>query len=128
MLTTLNLSSNHIGPEGAAAVGEALKVNGVLAELDLSDNALCGVKFGRGSSYDASGIQALAEALKVNGVLTKLNLDGHALDLPKLRGTDSVTSLDLSGKRLGPASAIVIASLIAGNEVLATLWLVQQHW
>ena len=32
-----------------------------------------------------------------------------------------MTSLDLSGKVLGPASAIVIASLMVGNEVLATL-------
>ena len=54
-------------------------------------------------------------------MLTKLNLDGHELDLPKLRGTDPVESLFLSGKRLGPASAIVIASLIAGNGVLTTL-------
>ena len=61
------------------------------------------------------GAKALASALRVNGVLAKLNLDGHALDLPKLRGTDPVTSLDLSGKHLGPASAVVIASLIEGN-------------
>ena len=44
-----------------------------------------------------------------------------AVDLPKLRGTDPVASLDLSEKGLGPASAIVIASLIAGNGVLNTL-------
>ena len=54
-------------------------------------------------------------------VLTKLDLDGHELDLPKLRGTDPVTSLDLPGEGLGPASAIVIASLIAGNEVLKSI-------
>jgi len=54
-------------------------------------------------------------------VLTKLNLDGHALELPKLRGTDPVASLDLSGKHLGPASAVVIASLIEGNAVLKSI-------
>ena len=44
-----------------------------------------------------------------------------AVDLPKLRGTDPVTSLDLSGRGLGSASATVIASLIAGNAVLTDL-------
>ena len=31
---------------------------------------------------------------------------------------DNNIGLDLSGKRLGPASAIVIASLVTGNKVL----------
>ncbi|EOD30846.1 hypothetical protein EMIHUDRAFT_253633 [Emiliania huxleyi CCMP1516] len=69
------------------------------------------------------GAKAIAEALQGNEVLKKLNLDGHELDLPKLRGTDPVESLDLSSWSLGPASAIVIASLIAGNGVLKRLHL-----
>ena len=32
----LNLRSNPLGPEGAAAIGEALKVNGSLTSLDVS--------------------------------------------------------------------------------------------
>jgi len=65
-------------------------------------------------------------------VLTKLGLDllgvpDYALDLPKLRGTDSVTSVDLSHKHLGHASAIVIASLITGNGVLTWLDLANNH-
>ena len=73
---------------------------------------------------EAGLVSPPAAALRVNAVLTKLNLDGHELDLPKLRGsTDPVTSLDLSGKVLGPASAIVIASLMVGNEVLTELHL-----
>ena len=56
----------------------------MLTELDLSGNLI-----------DKRGAEALASALRVNEVLTRLNLDGHELDLSKLRGTDSVISLDL---------------------------------
>ena len=42
-------------------------------------------------------------------------LDGYALPIKKLKGTEPVESLDLSGKKLGGASAIVIASLISVN-------------
>ena len=44
-----------------------------------------------------------------------MNLDGYALPIKKLKGTEPVESLDLSGKKLGVASAIVIASLISVN-------------
>ena len=54
----------------------------------------------------------------------QVNLDGYALPIKKLKGTEPVKSLDLSGKKLGVASAIVIASLISVNgaltQVLAT--------
>ena len=46
------------------------------------------------------------------------NLDGYALPIKKLKGTEPVKSLDLSGKKLGVASAIVIASLISVNGSL----------
>jgi Ran GTPase-activating protein (RanGAP) involved in mRNA processing and transport len=44
-----------------------------------------------------------------------VNLDGFALPVKKLKGTDPVEMLDLSGKNLGVASAVVIASLISVN-------------
>ena len=44
----------------------------VLLQLDLSDNELCGVKYGAGT-YTAEGINALADALRVNGSLTNLS-------------------------------------------------------
>ena len=45
-----------------------------------------------------------------------MNLDGYALPIKKLKGT--IELLDLSGKKLGVASAIVIASLISVNGSL----------
>ena len=50
-----------------------------------------------------------------------MNLDGYALPIKKLKGTEPVESLDLSNKRLGVASAIVIASLIGVNGALTTI-------
>jgi len=48
-------------------------------------------------------------------------LDGFALPVKKLKGTDPVETLDLSGKNLGVASAVVIASLISVNGGLTKL-------
>ena len=50
-----------------------------------------------------------------------MNLDGYALPIKKLKGTEPVESLDLSGKKLGVASTIVIASLISVNGSLTAL-------
>jgi Ran GTPase-activating protein (RanGAP) involved in mRNA processing and transport len=56
-----------------------------------------------------------------------VNLDGYALPIKKLKGTEPVESLDLSNKRLGVASAIVIASLIGVNGALTALNLASNH-
>jgi hypothetical protein len=47
-----------------------------------------------------------------------VNLDGFALPVKKLKGTDPVETLDLSGEKLGCASLVVIASLISVNGAL----------
>ena len=52
-------------------------------------------------------------------------MDGFALPVKKLKGTDPVEMLDLSGKNLGVASAVVIASLIGVNGALTKLSLAQ---
>ena len=59
--------------------------------------------------------------LTVYALRVQVNLDGYALPIKKLKGTESVESLDLSNKRLGVASAIVIASLIGVNNALTAL-------
>ena len=56
--------------------------------------------------------------LTVCTLRVQVNLDGYALPIRKLKGTEPVESLDLSNKRLGVASAIVIASLIGVNGAL----------
>ena len=47
-------------------------------------------------------------------------MDGFALPVKKLKGTDPVETLDLSGKNLGVASSVVISSLISVNGAIDT--------
>ena len=109
MLTKLVLSGNLIKDKGAIALGEALKSNNTLKELEL-----------RGCMIGAEGGTALASALGM-AVLSSITLDGEALPVKKLKGTEPVETLDLSGQGLGVLSAIVIAKLIEFNAVLNKL-------
>ena len=49
------------------------------------------------------------------------SVDGHALQIDELKGTKPTKEIDLSGKGLGAASAIIIASCIKENGVLKEL-------
>ena len=49
------------------------------------------------------------------------SVDGHALQIDRLKGTKPTKGIDLSQKRLGVASAIIIASCIKENRVLKEL-------
>jgi hypothetical protein len=49
------------------------------------------------------------------------SVDGHTLQIDELKGTKPAEKIDLSGKRLGVASAIIIASCIKENGVLKEL-------
>ena len=98
-LRTLDLSRNKIGPEGASALGEALKVNAVLTELRLNWN-----------NIGAEGAIAIAEALKVNAVLTNLDLfnnsigaEGAIAIAEALKVNAVLTKLDIRINRMGDA-------------------------
>ena len=49
------------------------------------------------------------------------SLDGHPLPIDELKGIKAVESIDLSGKKLGVASAVIIGACIAGNAHLREL-------
>ena len=49
------------------------------------------------------------------------SIDGHPLPLDELKGTKPTESIDLSGKRIGVASGIIIAACIKDNAVLKQL-------
>ncbi|KAG0043929.1 hypothetical protein BGZ90_008928, partial [Linnemannia elongata] len=68
-LTTLNLESNSIGPDGAQALSEALKTNSTLTNLNLWRN-----------SIGPHGAQAMSEALKTNSTLITLKLSTKSID------------------------------------------------
>ncbi|KAG0059741.1 hypothetical protein BGZ89_000158 [Linnemannia elongata] len=67
-LTTLDLSENEIGDNGAVALAEALKTNSTLTALYLGSN-----------SIGDNGAVALSEALKTNSTLTTLNLFNNSI-------------------------------------------------
>ena len=60
-MTKLNLLNNSIGPEGAIAIAEALKVNPVLTTLKLYNNNLgdAGEKAVRDAVKDRSGFELI---------------------------------------------------------------------
>jgi hypothetical protein len=49
------------------------------------------------------------------------SVDGHTLQIDELKGTKPAEKIDLWGKGLSVASAIIIASCIKGNGVLKEL-------
>ena len=49
------------------------------------------------------------------------SVDGHPLPIDELKGTKPTEKIDLSDKKLGVASAIIIASCIKGNGSLKEL-------
>ncbi|KAL0228888.1 hypothetical protein GEMRC1_013508 [Eukaryota sp. GEM-RC1] len=59
---------NLIGPEGARALAEALKVNSTITHIKLEDN-----------SIGPEGARALAEILKVNSTITHINLEDNSI-------------------------------------------------
>jgi hypothetical protein len=68
-LTTINLSLNEIGVEGASMLADALKVNTSVNTIDLSLNRI-------GNEVASS----FANALKVNTSVTKIDLDNNRID------------------------------------------------
>jgi len=106
-LTQLNLNSNKLGDAGGCALAVALQTNTTLAQLDLGGNEL-GVESGK----------EMVEALKTNVTLRSVALDGDILSIAVL---SSAASIDLSGKRLGDASGLVVAHLITRNRSLTQL-------
>ena len=55
------------------------------------------------------------------------SVDGHPLPIDELKGTKPIERLDLSGKSLRVASAIIIASCIKDNPVLKHLMCFARH-
>jgi hypothetical protein len=123
--------------EGIKAIADALRVNGTLTSLDLSNNALCGLVFDinggvgevSGTNSD-EGITAIAEALHVNGGLTKMSLAKNKLGekgtraiCEALKQNKTLKQLDISGSNIGEsAGAKHVAKMLRVNFALTTVW------
>jgi NLR family CARD domain-containing protein 3 len=104
-------------------------------QINLSENALCGIdRYGRGT-YNADGIKAIADAIAVSASVTCLDvrynsisgdgasqLSAAVLGNPKMEKfneipikdmrTNSLTKLNLSGKEVGVVGGMVVAGLL----------------
>ena len=69
-LTSINLNHNNLGPQGGKAIAEAISVSKSLTKLILFNNKL-----------GAEGGKAIAEAISVSKSLTSVNLGGNSLGL-----------------------------------------------
>jgi Ran GTPase-activating protein (RanGAP) involved in mRNA processing and transport len=115
-VTTIYLSDNKIGDEGAAALADALKVNTFVTTIYLSRNEI-GIE----------GAAALADALKVNMSVTTGNLDGNVIGAEgaaaladALEVNTSVTYIALMRNQIGNEGAAALANGLHVNTALTT--------
>ena len=148
-LTTLYLSQNSIGAEGATSLSQALAVNTSLATLDLSVNGIrpegaislsqalavntsLTTLYLSQNSIGAEGATSLSQALAVNTSLTTLNLSRNSIGAEgatslsqALAVNTSLTSLYLSQNSIGAEGATSLSQALAVNTSLTTLYLSQ---
>lgn len=99
------MGGNDIGPEGAKALAESLRVNASLTSLNVCHNNITG-----------DGAQELAKV-----VLGKPSLETFCeIPLKQLRA-DSLTELDLSDKGVGVPGALVLAYLLKNVSASLTI-------
>ena len=118
-LTTLDLSQNSIGDEGATSLSQALALNTSLTTLTLSQN-----------SIGAEGATTLSEALAVKTSLTTLHLSWNSIGaegatslFQALAVNTSLTTLTLSHNSIGAEGATSFSQALALNTSLTTLHL-----
>jgi len=82
---SIDASNEKLGVAAAKAVAKALQdsASPSLTQIDLSNNALCGVTLDTvglpKGTYNAEGIKAIAGAIGVSRSLTQINLSGNML-------------------------------------------------
>jgi hypothetical protein len=144
VLSVLSLKNNALGTKEAGKVlGEMLKENSVLKELDLSDNRYYnGGWFGW--KTDPEFAEELAAGIKDNGAISSVNLLKNNIgvaqaddlvsilkDHPTLKSLcgnkGNETALDMSGKVNGAADAIMLVTEIIDNGVISTFTFSGDH-
>jgi Ran GTPase-activating protein (RanGAP) involved in mRNA processing and transport len=140
-LLVLSLKENGLGTEeGGKVIGEMLKGNSVLRELDLSGNGV-----GPVSENSLKFAVALSPGLADNGTMSSVNLLKNEIDVDQAEDLVSIlkehptltslcgnkgdeTELDMSckqmdtnGKMSGAGDAIMLAAEIIGNRAMTSL-------
>jgi hypothetical protein len=99
------LGANNIGPEGAQALAESLRVNASLTKIDVRHNKITG-----------EGASQLSSAVLSNKKLEYFN----EIPLNELRA-DNLTELNLFNKDVGVPGALVLAELLLVSASLTKL-------
>ena len=118
-LTSLDLTGNEIGDDGAAVLGECLQSNTSLKKLSLDYNGI-----------GADGAAALGECLKYNTSLKKLYLNYSRIDDDSaavlgecLKHNTSLTRFDLNNNEIGGDGAVALGGCLKYNTSLTKLYL-----
>jgi hypothetical protein len=109
-MTRLNLSNNVLlTQKGGRALGNMLKANAILKELDVSDS-------GNGM-YDhqknGPGFAiAISEGLAGNGAILQFTFSGDSYDSTPVTMNTSMVEANFGGKDLGISGAIMVAAFL----------------
>lgn len=116
-LKHLDISAVSLGCDGAALLGEGLKVNQTLQCVDVAYNMI-----------EAEGSGALGEALKINQSIEKIDLSGNSMcydGLSKLcdglKSNQELKKLIIGRNSLSPACGTLLAQLLKCNSRITTL-------
>lgn len=145
-LVKFDISNNSLGPEGGKVLGDSLKNNTVMTELDISSNYLRldesttslvdgmvdGMVEEHKLQHDLSGVNAISNAMSTMGALAKFSIScnylraegGKAL-AAGLKGSKNITELDISDNYLGNNSSwrddIDMSGVIAISDAIPTM-------
>jgi Ran GTPase-activating protein (RanGAP) involved in mRNA processing and transport len=138
-LTKLNMSDNKMACEEAGgALGELLRTNSVLKELNVSKNH---DRWTDGANDGPGFGQGISKGLADNGTMSSLHVGSNGIPEKEMRKimaiamskesmkilravpfkNKTITELDVSGKNLGVEGALVIAEYLDGNGALSVL-------
>ena len=91
-------------------------------QINLSDNALCGIDRFGGGTYTADGIKAIAESISVPPSVTSIDLRANELGpegakalAPAIRDSPSMTFVDLSGNSIGDEGMRTIGAALLSS-------------
>jgi Ran GTPase-activating protein (RanGAP) involved in mRNA processing and transport len=116
-LKILDLSSNTITEDGALYLGEALRLNNTIEELNLSHNNL------------ASGTKYIVKSLISNKTLRAFNLSKNGIEDKDIECFDTLwntmrtlqVDIDLSSNKITDTGAGVLANLLKNTHLLLSL-------
>eukprot|EP00935_MAST-01C_sp_MAST-1C-sp1_P000186 g186.t1 len=123
-MVKFDVSNNDIRAGGGKALGDALKDNQVLQELNIASNKLNLQDNTKFSDTDMSGVIAISNAIPTMGALATITF-GDTFDHDKdgtVTLSTSMTEADFSSKNLGPSGAVhIVAAFFPKCQVMTKL-------